>query len=170
MKSPRVHRALFVVWGWLAGPFLFGAAVAAFSVCVWFGAAAVLFAAVWLYDMGATTCSRCGSYGTGACGVQAWIVPLFWRRKSTPVSRFRIRLHRALDAVMLLWGLVALAFYPVVLPFYLLWVALGLWVVYLPGRHHGLLSRLREARPRKGVMSLPVVSPTTESAAPTTGT
>jgi hypothetical protein len=155
--SPRIERALFMVWGWLAVPCVLGAIAAAFFTSVWFGAGFCLLTVVWLYDMGATTCSRCRSYGTGKCGTQSWIVPLIWRRKTSPASRFRVRLHLALDFLMMAVGLAAYARFPITLPFCLLWLVLGLWVVYLPRRNHGLLHRLREPQQPRGVMSLPVL-------------
>jgi hypothetical protein len=156
--SPRTERALFMFWGWQAVPWVLGAVALAFRTDLWFGAAIALLVAVWFCDMGATTCSRCGSYGTGRCGTQSWIVPLLWKRKSNPVSRLRVRLHYCFDVLMMAAGIAVYAFFPALLPFFMLWLALGWWVVYLPRKHHGLLNRL-DAPLRKTAMSLPVLPP-----------
>jgi hypothetical protein len=159
--SSRTHRLLFMVWGWLALLWVPLGIVAAFRTHPWFGVGVAVLVAVWFLDMGATTCSRCGSYGTGRCGVQSWIVPLLWRRKPLhTVSRFRIRLHYAFDLLILTVGFVAFCFVPVVLPFYGLWLALGWWVVYRSKRFHGLLPLLNAptSPPDRCLLSLPVIS------------
>jgi hypothetical protein len=150
-----------MVWGWLALLWVPLGIVVAFRTQLWFGVGTVVLLAVWFWDMGATTCSRCGSYGTGRCGVQSWIVPLLWRRKPLgSVSLFRVRLHHAFDWLVLATGFVTLCFIPVVLPFYGLWLALGWWVVYRSKQFHGLLPLLKgpDVSSDRRLLSLPVLS------------
>jgi hypothetical protein len=155
--SNRTQRVVFVVWGWLAAVLLPGGLVLAFRLQLWIGVATVILTAVWIAEMGATTCSRCGCYGTGRCGVQSWLVPLVWRKKSTrSVSRLRVRLHYYFDLVMLALGVAVYSTWPVLLPFYLAWVAVGWWVVCRPGKFHGLLPLLDEPKTSRRVR-LPLV-------------
>jgi hypothetical protein len=114
---------------------------------------------VWIYDMGATTCSHCSAYGTGRCGVQSWLVALLWKRKSVAtVSRLRARLHFCFDILMMVVGIVVFSLVPIVLPFFLLWLAVGWWIVHGPKKHHGLLPLLRKSPNHhdRGVLRLPV--------------
>src|SRR5271154_827547 len=133
-KSLRV--ILFMAWGWLVIPWALGALVVAFSVHWCFGLGIGLLQGVWFLDMGETTCSRCGSYGTGRCGLQSWLVPLFWAKRTIrSVSRFRVRLHFYFDLLAMVVGVAVFAFVPVVLLFFLAWLALGWFVVFAPKEH-----------------------------------
>lgn len=163
--SNRTQRVLFVVWGWLALPFLLGWIALAFWFSIWVGVAVVLVTALWLYDMGETTCSRCGSYGTGRCGVQSWFVPLLWRRRSVgSVSRLRVRLHFYFDLLMMAGGVAVYTTMPLLLPFFLAWLALGWWVVYLPGKFHALLPLLAQPQQESRRVGLPMLTENTTDA------
>ncbi|MBA4186806.1 MAG: hypothetical protein C0467_02185 [Planctomycetaceae bacterium] len=152
-----------MAWGWLVIPWALGLLAVAFSVNPYFGLGLGLVAllALWFLDMGETTCSRCGSYGTGRCGLQSWLVPLFWAKKTMrSVSRLRVQLHFYFDLLMMVVGVVVFAYSPAVLPFFLVWLALGWFVVFGPKEHHGLLPLLQSAADaeNKGRISLPVLS------------
>jgi hypothetical protein len=156
--SNRARRVAFMVWGWLALPWTIGALALAFWCSAWFGVALLLVTAVWFWDMGATTCSRCGSYSTGRCGVQSWAVPLLWKRRSVgSVARWRVRLHLYFDLLMMALGIAAYSTVPVALPFFLAWLALGGWLVYLPGKFHGLLPLLARPKEESRRVGLPLV-------------
>lgn len=156
-----LRRLLFMAWGWLVIPWVLALLVVAFS-CHWgFGGGLAVLLALWFLDMGETTCSRCSSYGTGRCGVQSWLVPLFWAKRSLrSASRQRVRLHFYFDLLMMAVGVVGFSFVPLVLPFFVLWLALGWLVVFGPKEHHGLLPLLRTApEPHiQGRFSLPVLA------------
>jgi hypothetical protein len=137
-----------------------GALILGFSAGVFFGIAFVLLTGVWLYDTGSTACSRCGLYGTGHCGVQAWGVALLWKKRSaSTVSLSRVRLHFYFDIVMMLAGTAAYSQCLPLLPFFVAWVAVGWWVVYGPKRFHALLFRLQDPAPKNKPTrwSLPVL-------------
>jgi len=158
MKS--LKRTLFIAWGWLALPWLIAAQVVAFFVCTYFGVCFGLLILLWFLDMGETTCSRCSAYGTGRCGVQSWLVPLFWAKRAIRgVSPIRVRLHFYFDVLMMAIGLAVFAFVPVVMPFFLAWIAIGWYVVYGPKEHHGLLDLVRPKAEleSKGRFSLPLL-------------
>jgi hypothetical protein len=151
---------VFSVWGWLALPWLAGAMFLSFSAGLFFGVAFVLLTAVWLYHMGSTVCSRCGFYGTGRCGVQAWGVALLWKKRSAgSVSRRRIRLQLHFDVIMIMAGVAAYTRCPILLPLFTAWLVVGWLVVYGPRRYHALLYRLHDPpeSPRRGMLSLPVL-------------
>jgi hypothetical protein len=155
--SNRRQRVVFMVWSWLALPWGLVGLALAFRFHLWAGVALVILTGIWFSDMGATTCSRCGLYGTGRCGVQSWLVPLLWRKKSArSVSRLRLRLHYYFDLVMLALGVAVYSTCPVLLPFCLAWVAVGWWLIYRPGKFHGLLPLLAEPKTSRRV-SLPLV-------------
>jgi hypothetical protein len=158
-KSPR--KLLFMAWGWLVIPWVLASLVVAFSVHWWLGLGLAALLGLWFLDMGETTCSRCRSYGTGQCGVQSWLVPLFWaKRTMRSASRLRVRLHFYFDLLMMAVGVAVFSLVPVVVPFFVLWLALGWLVVYGPKEHHGLLPLLRAApEPQThGRFSLPVLT------------
>ncbi len=160
MRS-RLTKTLFVFWGWLVVPWVMGSIVGAFLVNFYVGITLVVLIGIWFYDMGEVTCSRCSSYNTGTCGIQAWLVPVFWKKKSVgSVSRFRVRLHFSFDILMMVVGIGIFAFYPLVLVFFLVWLALGWLVVFGPKRYHGLLRRLKtpEQQDSRQLVSLPVVA------------
>lgn len=165
VNSPK--QLLFVVWGWLAVPWTLAVIGVGFWLHPFAGVGLAVLALLWLLNMGQTTCSRCSSYGTGRCGVQSWIVPLFWAKKSMrSASRWRVRLNLGFDVLMMAAGVMVLSFVPVVLPFFLAWLALGWFVVYRRKEYHGLLPLLR-ATPKPSIggrLSLPVVTvPRSES-------
>lgn len=161
------RKFLFVAWGWLAVPWTLATIVVAFVVHWALGLGVLALVGLWFLDMGETTCSRCNSYGTGRCGVQSWLVPLFWAKRSLrSASRFRVRLHFYFDLLMMTVGVAVFAFHPIILPFFVLWLALGCFVVFGPKEHHGLLPLLRAAPPpNRGRVSLLVLPG--ETAAPT---
>ncbi len=159
MKSPK--QLLFMVWGWLAVPWTLAVIAVAFWLTPFAGVGLAVLALLWLLNMGRTTCSRCSSYGTGRCGVQSWIVPLFWAKKSMrSASPWRVRLNLGIDVLMMATGVAVFAFVPIVLPFFLAWLFLGWFVVYRRKENHGLLPLLRAApKPLSGSrLSLPVVA------------
>jgi hypothetical protein len=159
--SPK--KLLFVVWGWLAVPWGVASMAIGFWLHVYVGAGLVVLHLLWLLHMGQTTCSRCSSYNTGRCGVQSWIVPLFWAKKSMRgVSPFRVRLNMAFDVIMMAVNGVVFAFVPVIIPVYLAWVVLGWFVVYGPKQNHGLqpLLKAEEKWRAAGRLSLPVLAAT----------
>jgi hypothetical protein len=161
-KSPK--QLLFVVWGWLAVPWTLAAIAVGFWYHPFAGVGLAVLALLWLLNMGQTTCSRCSSYNTGRCGVQSWVVPLFWAKKSMKtVSPFRVRLNMAFDVLMMAVNGVVLAFVPMILPVYLAWVVLGWFVVYGPKQNHGLqpLLRAEERKEASRRVSLTVLSTTT---------
>ncbi len=160
MKA-HTRSLVFSVWGWLALPLLVGAVLLSFSAGLHFGVAFVVLTGGWLYHMGSTACSRCGFYGTGRCGVQAWGVAWLWRKQPAgSVSRRRIRLHSFFDIVMMAAGVAAYVQCPVLLPLFLSWAVVGWLVVYGPNRYHGLLHRLPAQREpaNQSLLSLPVLS------------
>ncbi len=164
-RSPR--KLLFMAWGWLAIPWVLASLVVAFSVHWGFGLCLAALLGLWFLDMGETTCSRCNSYGTGRCGVQSWLVPLFWaKRTMRSASRFRVRLHFYFDLLMMVVGVAVFSFVPVALPFFVLWLAIGWVVVFGPKEHHGLLPLLRivPEQDRRGRSCL-LVPPSTVAAA-----
>jgi hypothetical protein len=154
-------RRLFTLWFWMGAPLAVGALVVAFATCVYFGLLASALAALWFWDMGETTCSRCSSYGTFGCGVQGKLIPLFWKRKSlASASQRRIRLHFFFDIFIVILVNATYVLYPVFLPVVLLWTAGAWWISFGPKRFHGLLFRLKappEAS-KSGRLSLPVVA------------
>lgn len=158
--SASVEKTLFMVWGWLVIPWVLASLVVAFVVHWGFGLGLAALLGLWFLDMGETTCSRCSSYGTGRCGVQSWLVPLFWAKRSIrSASRLRVRLHFYFDLMMMAVGVGVFSFVPLALPVFLLWLALGWLVVFGPKKHHGLLPRLRATseQERGARFSLPVL-------------
>ncbi|MFY7952548.1 MAG: hypothetical protein ACOVT5_08570, partial [Armatimonadaceae bacterium] len=161
-RSPK--KVLFMMWGWLTVPW----GVASMGIGLWLnvyvGAGLVVLHLLWLLHIGQTTYSRCSSYGTGRCGVQSWIVRLFWAKKSMrSVSPFRVRLNMAFDVIMMVVNGVVIAFVPVLIPVYLASVALRWFVVYSPKQNHGLqpLLKAEEKWQAAGRWSLPVIATTT---------
>lgn len=156
------RRLAFMLWGWLVVPWVVAAVVVAFWVHWGFGLSLVTLNALWIFDMGNTTCSRCSSYGTGRCGVQSWLVPLFWAKQTMrTASRFRVRLHFYLDLFMMAVGVAVFSFVPLVLPFFVAWLIVGWVVVFRAKEHHGLLPLLKaSAKPpsRGRSLTLPVIS------------
>jgi hypothetical protein len=139
------QRRLFTIWFWMSAPILIGGLAIAFASCVWFGLLASVLAAVWFWETGETTCSRCPSYGTFRCGVPGKLVPLFWKRKSAAsVSPSRIRLHFYFDVFLLLCVNATYILHPWLLPLALIWTAGAWWISLGPKRYHGLLHRLKE--------------------------
>lgn len=158
-KSP--NTLLFMLWGWLAIPWVLASLVVAFSVHWGLGVGLAALLGLWFFDMGETTCSRCSGYGTGRCGVQSWLVPLFWaRRPVRSASRRRVRLHLYFDLLMMAVAAAVFSFVPWVVPLFVLWLALGWLVVYGPREHHGLLPLLRAAPGghARGRLTLPVIA------------
>jgi hypothetical protein len=155
------QRRLFTLWFWMGAPLAIGALVIAFATCLYFGLLTSVLAAVWFWDMGETTCSRCASYGTTGCGIQGKLIPLFWKRKAmASVSVRRIRLHFYFDIFMMLCVNATYLLYPPLLPVVLLWSAGAWWISFGPKRYHGLLFRLKVPAPegRSTLLSLPVVA------------
>jgi len=143
MRFPS-NRTLFRIWGSLAGPLLLGGLWIAYQTNFWLGTTFLVCALLWFYDMGATTCSRCANYGSLHCGVQGRLVPLLFKRRSMKsANRWRIRMHRIYDILMIVFAVVIYSQVLWLLPIMVLWSILGLAVVYGPGRHHGLLHTLR---------------------------
>jgi hypothetical protein len=161
----RASRRLFTVWHWFAVPLLLGAFVIAFVTNAYIGLLWSILFAVWFWDSGETTCSRCSSYGSLNCGVQGKIIPLFWKRRSpASASRRRIRFHYYLDLLMIAAMNAVYCLEPIFLPIVLIWT-LGAWLISLgPKRFHGLLFRLRESESTESMrISLTiVVNPTTK--------
>lgn len=138
------NRIIFQIWSYLALPLLIGAFWIAFQTSFWLGTTFLLVFSLWFYDMGVTTCSRCGNYGTNNCGLQARLVPLMFRRRSVKdVSPLRVRLHLAFDLVMMVFGVGIYAQELRLLPIMVVWSLVGVFAVYGPGRHHGLLYVLK---------------------------
>lgn len=143
MRFPS-NRTLFRIWGSLAGPLVLGCLWIAFQTNLWLGITFLSCALLWFYDMGATTCSRCANYGTLHCGIQGRLVPfLFKRRSMQTASRWRIRVHRMYDILMMCFAVAIYSQVLWLLPIMMLWSILGLIVVYGSGQHHGLLHKLR---------------------------
>jgi len=160
-RTPATRGLVFSVWGWLALPWLVGAIFLSFSAGSFFGVAFALLTAGWFWHMGSTACSRCGFYGTGRCGIQTWVVPLLWKKRSAKAaSRRQIRLHFFFDVIMMMAGIAAYTRCPALVPLFLGWLAMGWLVVYRPKRYHALLYRLQDLpeSSRRGLLSLPVVS------------
>jgi hypothetical protein len=155
-------QRLFTMWFWLGAPLLLGAFMIAFVTSLYLGLLFSALVAIWFWDMGETTCSRCSCYGTLGCGVQGKIIPLFWRKKSmASASPRRFRMHFYFDLFML--GVVNLVYClePVFLPIVLLWTLGAWWISFGPKRFHGLLFRLRpQPEPTKTTLlvSLPMVA------------
>lgn len=143
MRFPS-NKTLFRIWGSLAAPLVLGCLWIAFQTNVWLGVTFLSCALLWFYDMGATTCSRCANYGSLHCGIQGRLIPLLFRRRSMKTAkRWRIRMHGVYDILMMCFGIGLYSQVPWLLPVMILWSILGLIVVYGPGRHHGLLHKLR---------------------------
>jgi hypothetical protein len=156
------QRRLFTLWFWMGAPLAVGALVIAFATCLWFGLFTSAVAAVWFWDMGETTCSRCSSYNTFGCGVQGKLIPLFWKRKSlASASPRRIRLHFYFDMLVILLVNAIYVLVPWLLPVVLLWTAGAWWISFGPKRYHGLLFRLKSPPEASapGRLSLPIISP-----------
>src|SRR5262249_61148383 len=100
--SRQWHRRAFSAWfGIVLPPLYLGGLIAGFDIHWALGAAMTLLTGLWFINMGETTCSRCSSYGTLNCGVQGKVVSWFWKhRDPRAVSRFRVRLHLPVDALM----------------------------------------------------------------------
>jgi hypothetical protein len=155
-------RRLFTWWHWLAVPLLIGAFVIAFATNLYLGLVWSAFFAVWFWDSGETTCSRCSSYGTLGCGVQGKIIPWFWKKKTmASASPARIRLHFYFDIVLFLAGNAIYCLEPMWLPIMLTWT-IGAWLIsFGPKRFHGLLFRLKTEQPSAKttlLASLPMVA------------
>ncbi len=152
-------RRLFTVWHWFAAPLLLGVFVIAFATNVYIGLLWSILFAVWFWDSGETTCSRCASYGSLNCGIQGTIMPLFWKRRSmASASQRRIRLHFYFDLLLFGAMIAVYCLEPIFLPIAVVWTV-GAWLIsFGPKRFHGLLFRLRESQstPTERI-SLPIV-------------
>ena len=153
-------RRLFTFWHWFAVPLLLGAFFITYATHVYLGLAWTVVFAIWFWDCGETTCSRCSSYDTLGCGIQGKIIPWFWKKKSmASASPVRIRMHFYFDVLMMVVVNAIYCLEPSWLPITLIWT-LGAWLIsFGPKRFHGLLFRLKvESEPAKStLLSLPVV-------------
>lgn len=102
IQSPGFFRAIGL--GGFALFTILSLAIAATHGFIYFAIGLILFLANW-YDQSISICRRCRFYGTWHCLGQGMLVSRMFARLDPPIGDSRMRLHFALTALFLLYGL-----------------------------------------------------------------
>ncbi len=165
-RSPAMRffasRTFFSLWFGLGlAPLALGAVSIGFVANRYFGVFIMAALAAFMWIRARSTCCRCPGFGSFYCGLPSLVAPLLAKRQSAATLSARaIRFHFGLDLVTMM----SFNLFYWFTPFFwlsLLWSVVACCIVFIPRRHHGLLSRLHiEPSPHPNRISLPLLATT----------